>query len=188
MGSEESVFFQVKAPGSMRDIVWGKVKSHPWWSGQIFDEALALPTAVFEELNETYVNAFGVDLQEKLPFEASRASLCSLQASEMISCKQELHRLLWFLSPKPAKIYSSACNAISSSIGLDTLELKARFAQFGPFDSVPRLFWKSSTCRIVFRYKSDAQMAYRYNAGNKSLFGNAKVDCYLQPLAASELP
>lgn len=24
--------------------MWGKVKSHPWWPGQIFDEALALPT------------------------------------------------------------------------------------------------------------------------------------------------
>ncbi|GLT99138.1 hypothetical protein SLE2022_166020 [Rubroshorea leprosula] len=26
------------------DMVWGKVKSHPWWPGQIFDEAFASPS------------------------------------------------------------------------------------------------------------------------------------------------
>ncbi|KAH7543049.1 hypothetical protein FEM48_Zijuj02G0141900 [Ziziphus jujuba var. spinosa] len=60
-------------------------------------------------------------------------------------------------------------------------ELKARFARFGPMDqSGLRVFWKSSTCRVVFLYKSDAQAAYKYAVGNNSLFGNFSVRCYLR--------
>ncbi|XVF38702.1 hypothetical protein REPUB_Repub20aG0124400 [Reevesia pubescens] len=66
-------------------------------------------------------------------------------------------------------------------------ELKARFARFGPLDSVPRLFWKSSTCQIVFRYKSDAHVAYRFASRNKSMFGNANVNSYLQALEVPAL-
>ncbi|OMO98491.1 Tudor/PWWP/MBT superfamily protein [Corchorus olitorius] len=66
-------------------------------------------------------------------------------------------------------------------------ELKARFSRFGPLDSLPKLFWKSSTCRITFKYKSDASVAYRYASGNKSLFGNAMVNCYLHALEVPAL-
>ncbi|XP_044481923.1 uncharacterized protein LOC123208451 [Mangifera indica] len=55
-------------------------------------------------------------------------------------------------------------------------ELKARFGRFGSIDqSAIRVFWKSSTCRVVFRYKADAQAAYKYANGNNALFGNVNV-------------
>ncbi|XP_059632720.1 PWWP domain-containing protein 1-like [Cornus florida] len=36
------------------DLVWGKVKSHPWWPGQIFEEAFASPS-VFSTKREGHV-------------------------------------------------------------------------------------------------------------------------------------
>ncbi|XP_015968599.1 PWWP domain-containing protein 1 [Arachis duranensis] len=60
-------------------------------------------------------------------------------------------------------------------------ELKARFARFGPMDqSGFRVFWKSSTCRVVFLHKADAQAAYKYSVANQSLFGNVGVRCFLR--------
>lgn len=60
-------------------------------------------------------------------------------------------------------------------------ELKARFARFGPMDqSGLRVFWKSSTCRVVFLHKVDAQAAYKFAAANQSLFGNVGVKCFLR--------
>lgn len=62
-------------------------------------------------------------------------------------------------------------------------ELKARFARFGPIDqSGLRVFWTTSTCRVVFLRKNDAQAAYKYAVGNNSLFGNVAVRCYLRKL------
>lgn len=64
-------------------------------------------------------------------------------------------------------------------------ELKARFGRFGPIDqSGLRIFWKSLTCRVVFLYKSDAQAAYKYAMGNKSLFGNVNVKYQLREVGA----
>ncbi|XP_038889423.1 uncharacterized protein LOC120079334 [Benincasa hispida] len=64
-------------------------------------------------------------------------------------------------------------------------ELKARFGRFGPIDqSGLRIFWKSSTCRVVFLYKPDAQAAYKYAMGNKSLFGNVNVKYQLREVGA----
>ncbi|GMI90560.1 PWWP domain protein 1 [Hibiscus trionum] len=64
-------------------------------------------------------------------------------------------------------------------------ELKARFGRFGSLDqSAIRVFWKSSTCRVVFRYKIDAQAAYRYANGTNSLFGNVNVRYYLRSVEA----
>ncbi|OMP09361.1 Tudor/PWWP/MBT superfamily protein [Corchorus olitorius] len=64
-------------------------------------------------------------------------------------------------------------------------ELKARFGRFGSLDqSAIRVFWKSSTCRVVFRYKTDAQAAYRYANGNNSLFGNVNVRYHLRSVEA----
>ncbi|XP_068663257.1 PWWP domain-containing protein 1-like [Aristolochia californica] len=55
-------------------------------------------------------------------------------------------------------------------------QLKARFARFGPLDlSGMRIFWKSSTCRVVFKHKSDAQAAFNYATRNNTLFGHKKV-------------
>ncbi|KAF8053986.1 hypothetical protein N665_1358s0021 [Sinapis alba] len=59
--------------------------------------------------------------------------------------------------------------------------LKARFGRFGLLDqSAIRVFWKSSTCRVVFLYKADAQTAFRYATGNNSLFGNVNVRYFLR--------
>jgi len=60
-------------------------------------------------------------------------------------------------------------------------ELKARFARFGPMDqSGFRQFWNSSTCRVVFLHKADAQAAYKYSVGNQSLFGSVGVRCFIR--------
>ncbi|KAK4273448.1 hypothetical protein QN277_021848 [Acacia crassicarpa] len=65
-------------------------------------------------------------------------------------------------------------------------ELKARFARFGPIDqSGLRVFWTTSTCRVVFLRKNDAQAAYKYAVGNNSLFGNVVVRCHLRKLGDS---
>ncbi|XVF63235.1 hypothetical protein PTKIN_Ptkin09bG0071400 [Pterospermum kingtungense] len=64
-------------------------------------------------------------------------------------------------------------------------ELKARFGRFGSLDqSAIRVFWKSSTCRVVFRHKIDAQAAYRYANANNSLFGNVNVRYHLRSVEA----
>ena len=65
-------------------------------------------------------------------------------------------------------------------------ELKARFVRFGPMDQAGlRVFWKSSTCRVVFLHKSDAQAAYKYAISNNSLFGNFSVRCYVREVGAA---
>ncbi|KAK6915591.1 PWWP domain [Dillenia turbinata] len=51
-------------------------------------------------------------------------------------------------------------------------ELRAKFARFGPLDhSATRIFWKTSTCRLVFLHKVNGQKAYKYAYSN-NLFGN----------------
>lgn len=65
------------------------------------------------------------------------------------------------------------------------VELKARFARFGPLDtSLSRVFYKTNTCRVAFLYKQDANVAHRYAVGNKSVFSNVKF--MLRPVAAPE--
>ncbi|TKY61510.1 DNA mismatch repair protein Msh6 [Spatholobus suberectus] len=65
-------------------------------------------------------------------------------------------------------------------------ELKARFARFGPMDqSGFRVFWNSSTCRVVFLHKADAQAAYKYSVTNPSLFGSVGVRCFLREFGDS---
>ncbi|XP_059648505.1 PWWP domain-containing protein 1-like [Cornus florida] len=66
-------------------------------------------------------------------------------------------------------------------------ELKARLARFGPLDhSGTRIFYKSSTCRVVFLRKLDAQAAYKHLSGNNSLFGNLNIRCHLREDPAPE--
>lgn len=68
-------------------------------------------------------------------------------------------------------------------------ELKAKFARFGPMDqSGLRVFYKSSTCRVVFLYKSDAQAAFKFAASNNSFFGNVNVRCQLREMDGPEVP
>ncbi|KAI8021219.1 DNA mismatch repair protein Msh6 [Camellia lanceoleosa] len=68
-------------------------------------------------------------------------------------------------------------------------ELKARLARFGPLDhSSTRIFWQSSTCRVVFIHRVDAEAAHRHVAGNNALFGNVNVRCHIRLLGASVAP
>ncbi|XP_010464069.1 PREDICTED: uncharacterized protein LOC104744678 [Camelina sativa] len=70
-----------------------------------------------------------------------------------------------------------------------TALLKARFGRFGQLDqSAIRVSWKSSTCRVVFLYKVDAQTALRYASGSKSIFGNVNVTYFLRDMNASSAP
>ncbi|KAL3538127.1 hypothetical protein ACH5RR_001493 [Cinchona calisaya] len=60
-------------------------------------------------------------------------------------------------------------------------ELRAKFARFGPLDhSGTRIFWKSSTIRLVYHHKIDAQAALRFATSGTNLFGNTNVRCHLR--------
>ncbi|CAN4108776.1 unnamed protein product [Withania somnifera] len=64
-------------------------------------------------------------------------------------------------------------------------ELKAKFARFGALDhSATRVFWKSSTCRLVYQYRNDAVLAFRFATGCPNLFGNTNVRCFIREVAA----
>ncbi|KAH9608665.1 hypothetical protein KSS87_014357 [Heliosperma pusillum] len=65
------------------------------------------------------------------------------------------------------------------------VELKARFARFGPLDTtLSRVFYKTNTCRVAFLFKQDANIAYRYAVGNKSMFSNVRF--LLKPVAGPD--
>ncbi|KAG6505325.1 hypothetical protein ZIOFF_037680 [Zingiber officinale] len=58
--------------------------------------------------------------------------------------------------------------------------LKARFARFGPLDlSGTRVYWKSNTCKVVYKFKPDAEAALNYVRVNE-IFGQVKVHFYLR--------
>lgn len=66
-------------------------------------------------------------------------------------------------------------------------ELRAKFARFGPLDhSGTRIFWKSSTIRLVYLHKIDAQAALRFATSGASLFGNSNVRCHLRDVETPE--
>ncbi|KAI0512295.1 hypothetical protein KFK09_012934 [Dendrobium nobile] len=63
--------------------------------------------------------------------------------------------------------------------------LKARFARFGPLDlSGTRISWKSYICKVLFKYKSNAQSAFNFVQSN-DLFGQVKVSYCLRDLEVS---
>ncbi|CAL5346973.1 unnamed protein product [Camellia sinensis] len=58
-GTAVKMFDALKDSGyEVGDMVWGKVKSHPWWPGQIFDEALASPSICHAEKEGQVLVAF----------------------------------------------------------------------------------------------------------------------------------
>lgn len=64
-------------------------------------------------------------------------------------------------------------------------ELKAKFARFGALDhSATRVFWKSSTCRLVYQYRDNAVLAYRFATASTNLFGNTNVRCHIREVTA----
>ncbi|KAH6794218.1 Tudor/PWWP/MBT superfamily protein [Perilla frutescens var. hirtella] len=75
-GKDEAVEYGFK----IGDMVWGKVKSHPWWPGHIYDEAFASP-AVRRGKHEGHLlvaffgdSSYGwFDPEELIPFEENYA-------------------------------------------------------------------------------------------------------------------
>ncbi|PWZ45840.1 hypothetical protein Zm00014a_015076 [Zea mays] len=66
--------------------------------------------------------------------------------------------------------------------------LKARFARFGPLDvDGIRVYWKSHMCRVVYRFKSDAEAAFRYAQAN-AMFGQVDTQYHLREVEAPEAP
>ncbi|KAK4388454.1 hypothetical protein Sango_2452000 [Sesamum angolense] len=65
-------------------------------------------------------------------------------------------------------------------------DVKEEFADFGPFsESAVRIFWKSSTCRIVFTCKSKVQRAYHHGLQKRNLFGMSQASYYIQTFKGS---
>ncbi|PWA75630.1 tudor/PWWP/MBT superfamily protein [Artemisia annua] len=66
-------------------------------------------------------------------------------------------------------------------------ELKARFARYGPMDhTATRIFWKTFTCRVVYKQKAHAQAACRFVVESNSLFGNTGVKCTIKEVDQPE--
>ncbi|XP_074571076.1 PWWP domain-containing protein 1-like [Curcuma longa] len=58
--------------------------------------------------------------------------------------------------------------------------LKARFARFGPLElPATRVYWKSYSCKVVYKFKPDAEAALNYARANE-MFGQVKVHFYLR--------
>nr|XP_009393219.1 PREDICTED: uncharacterized protein LOC103978969 isoform X4 [Musa acuminata subsp. malaccensis] len=58
--------------------------------------------------------------------------------------------------------------------------LKAKFARFGPLElSGTRVYWKSYTCKVVYKFKPDAEAALNHARSNQ-MFGQVKVYYYIR--------
>ncbi|RLN28957.1 actin cytoskeleton-regulatory complex protein PAN1-like isoform X1 [Panicum miliaceum] len=63
--------------------------------------------------------------------------------------------------------------------------LKARFARFGPLDvDGIRVYWKSHMCRVIYRFRSDAEAALRYAKAN-AMFGQVDTQYHLREVEAA---
>ncbi|KAL6840931.1 hypothetical protein ACP4OV_029191 [Aristida adscensionis] len=63
--------------------------------------------------------------------------------------------------------------------------LKARFARFGPLDvDGIRVYWKSYMCRVIYRFRSDAEAALKYAKAN-SMFGQVDTTYYLREVESA---
>ncbi|GER55210.1 Tudor/PWWP/MBT superfamily protein [Striga asiatica] len=73
-------------------------------------------------------------------------------------------------------------------------QLRAKFARFGPLDlDATRVFWKTYTCRLVYRRRADAEDALDFALGSENLFGSTNVRCHvkevgIEPPAEPEPP
>ncbi|KAH9765767.1 PWWP domain-containing protein [Citrus sinensis] len=76
-----------------------------------------------------------------------------------------------FREPKMMVIQFSSQSALPS-----VSELKASCARFGQLHSPPCVFWRSSTCQVRFKCKSDAEAAFAHAVKNRPLlFGNMEL-------------
>ncbi|KAF8725878.1 hypothetical protein HU200_020444 [Digitaria exilis] len=63
--------------------------------------------------------------------------------------------------------------------------LKARFARFGPLDiDGIRVYWKSHMCRVIYRFRSDAEAALRYAKAN-AMFGQVDTQYHLREVESA---
>ncbi|GJM94604.1 hypothetical protein PR202_ga11266 [Eleusine coracana subsp. coracana] len=63
--------------------------------------------------------------------------------------------------------------------------LKARFARFGPLDiDGIRVYWKSNMCRVIYRFKSDAETALKYARAN-AMFGQVDAQYHIKEVEKS---
>ncbi|GER57769.1 Tudor/PWWP/MBT superfamily protein [Striga asiatica] len=67
-------------------------------------------------------------------------------------------------------------------------QLRAKFARFGPLDlDATRIFWKTYTCRLVYRRRADAEEALDFAMASENLFGSTNVRCHVKEVGV-ELP
>jgi DNA (cytosine-5)-methyltransferase 3A len=63
--------------------------------------------------------------------------------------------------------------------------LKARFARFGPLDvDGIRVYWKSNMCRVIYRFRSDAETALKY-ARTNPMFGQVDAQFHIKEVEKS---
>lgn len=63
--------------------------------------------------------------------------------------------------------------------------LKARFARFGPLDiDGIRVYWKSNMCRVIYKFKSDAETALKYARSN-AMFGQVDAQYHIKEVEKS---
>lgn len=114
-----------------------------------------------------------------------KAKVATAQSPQLKPLKSEQHQKKVDRPPKVEEPTYLIMKFQSGSSLPSLVELKARFARFGPLDtSLSRVFYKTNTCRVAFLYKQDANVAYRYAMGSKSVFSNVRF--LLKPVAAPE--
>ncbi|GLJ46067.1 hypothetical protein SUGI_0970500 [Cryptomeria japonica] len=84
-------------------------------------------------------------------------------------------------SSKSLEVPMALCMKFPRGFALPSeVQLKVRFARFGPLDvSGTRIYCKSGSAQVVFKHSSDAETAYKYATEN-NLFGQADVNFWLK--------
>lgn len=112
------------------------------------------------------------------PREQKEATSASAAKAEPVRKKQE---------PPPPKVPSPTALMMKfpPRTTLPSIaSLKARFARFGPLDLAgTRVYWKSHSCKVIFKFKTDAETALNY-IKNNDLFGQVKVHSYIRDVEA----
>uniref|UniRef100_A0A803KP31 Uncharacterized protein n=2 Tax=Chenopodium quinoa TaxID=63459 RepID=A0A803KP31_CHEQI len=122
---------------------------------------------------------------EMLQRAEGKAKAAATQSPQVKPIKSEQRQKKLDRPPKVVDPHYLIMKYPSGSSLPSLVELKARFARFGPMDtSLSRVFYKTNTCRVAFLYEEHAQIAQRYATGSKSVFANVKL--IVKPVAAAE--
>lgn len=86
-------------------------------------------------------------------------------------------------SSKSLQVPMALCMKFPRGFALPSeVQLKVRFARFGPLDvSGTRIYCKSGSAQVVFKHRSDGETAYKYATEN-NLFGQADVKFWLKQI------